>query len=293
MLLLEIKLSWFHVIVGNQTCKVNTTMEQYTAKQWAEIEGGHTMSQYEEKKLKLDFIGKDLNESKMFRSKNKIEGTSNRDMADFVFMNMLTLYILSVEYEYAAAAKGYATKTMMYGGFTNFKSSATDLYQGLTSVKTGASTAREKDKLQQQKLKLSDQKIKQFLNYIRRGQKVVSPQAFFLSLERDLDIQNSNYRSVRRLAQDWTRLNQMQKQLAMTRLMQYFRTNALRSELYPLVKDMSRSQKLEIKNAHNAEKPKWKSSDAVAATAAMAAAGAAGFYAGRGIGRLATGYKGD
>lgn len=267
--------------------------KQYTAKQWAEIEGGHTMTQYEEKKLNLDFIGTELNESKMFRSKNKIEGTPNRDMSDFAFMNMLALYILSAEYDYAAAAKGYANKTMMYGGFNNFRSGATDLYQALTSIKTGTSTAREKDKLQQQKLKLPEGKIKQFLNYIRRGQKVIAPQAFFLNLERDLDIQNSNYRSVRRLAQDWTRLNQMQKQLAMTRMMQYFRTNALRSELYPLIRDLSRSQKLEIRNAHNAEKPRWKGSDALAATAAMAAAGTAGFYAGRGIGRLATGYKGD
>jgi len=43
-------------------------MEQYTAKQWAEIEGGHTMSE-NKKGLSLSFIGKEVTESRMFRSK--------------------------------------------------------------------------------------------------------------------------------------------------------------------------------------------------------------------------------
>ena len=267
-------------------------MEKYTAKQYAEMAGGHTMSE-EKKGLSLSFIGSEINESRMFRSKSRVEGTANRDMADLAFMNLLTLYILYNEYDFATYAQNYANKTMMFNNFNTFRPGGTDLYVALHSIAKGVSTARDKDKLQQSRLNLREPKIKQFLNFIRRGQKIVSPQSFFMQLERDLDIQNSNYRSIRRLAQDWPKLNNFQKQLATTRLLQYYRTNALRSELYPLIRDMARTQNLEIRNAHNAETPKARGSDTLANMAKMAAGFAGGYYLGKRIGRFAIGGDGS
>ncbi len=260
-------------------------MEQYTAKQWAEIEGGHTMSQYEDKKLKLDFIGKEVTESRMFRTKGKVEGTSNRAMADLAFMNMLALYILYHEYDFAPVAKSYAKKTIQTGNFNNFRTNGTDLYMTLNSLKNGTSTAREKDQMQQAKINLPEMKIKNFLNQMKMGRPITGPQSFFMQLERGLDIQNSNYRSIRRLTQDWPRLNGMQKQLVITRMLQYFRTNALRSELYSFIRDMARSQGLEAKNAHNAESPKMRGSDTMARIGAATAGAVGGFAVGRAIGR--------
>ena len=98
--------------------------KQYTAKQWSEIEGGHTMS--EEPKSQYGFIG-DIMESKMFRSKSRVEGSNARDMADFAMMNVLALYILSNEYDYAVAAQDYAKRTIMYGNFNSFRTGGTDL----------------------------------------------------------------------------------------------------------------------------------------------------------------------
>ena len=259
--------------------------KQYTLRQWSEIQGGHEMSENPKNGLNLDFIGKEINESRMFRSKNRIEGTSNRDMADLTFMNMLALYILYNEYDFAPTAKGYAKKTMMTGNFNNFRIGGTDLYMTLNSLKNGTSTAREKDEIQQSRINLPEVKIKNFLNQMRMGRPITGVQSFFLNLERGLDIQNSNYRSIRRLAQDWPRLNGMQKQLVITRMLQFYRTKALRSELYSFIRDMARSQGLETKNAHNAETPKMRGSDTLARIATMAAGGIGGFYAGRAIGR--------
>jgi len=287
MWLLETKSNWYHDIAGHQT-KVNTSMEKYTAKQYAEMTGGHTVSE-EKKSLNLGFIGSELTESRMFRSKGRVEGTSNRDMADLAFMNLIALYILYNEYDFAPAAKGYAKKTMQSGNFNNFRIGGTDLYMALNSLASGTSTARDKDQMQQARINLPEVKIKNFLNQMRNGRPITGPQVFFMNLERGLDIQNSNYRSVRRLAQDWPRLNTMQKQLVITRMLQYFRTNALRSELYSFIRDIARSQGLEVRNAHNAEKPKMRGSDTLARAAAMAAAGAGGFVAGRALGKWAVG----
>tara|TARA_B100000035_G_scaffold245558_1_gene214179 strand:+ start:1335 stop:2177 length:843 start_codon:yes stop_codon:yes gene_type:complete len=266
-------------------------MEQkYTAKQWSEMQGGHTMS--EAPKKQYTFIG-DLMESRMFRSKSKVEDTNAREMADFAMMNLLALYILSNEYDFAVAAQDYAKRTMMYGNFNSYRAGGTDLNIALTAVRNGMSGDGAKDDLQNNKLRFNDVKIKAFLNTIKAGRPPVSVPSFFLRMEKDLDIQNSNYRSIRRLAQDWPRLNKMQKQLVITRMMQFFRAKALRSELYSYIRDMSRSQGLEARNAHNAEgSPKMRGADTLAKLAVAGGAIAGGYALGKSIGSGATGLKG-
>ena len=241
-------------------------------------EQGNDMT--EEKQSQYSFISS-LNESRMFRSRNRVEGTNARDMADLAFMNMITMYILYNEYDFAVAAKSYAQRTMKYGGQFKYMQGGTDLHVALAALKNGMTDAGEKNELQLSRFNLPEQQIKQFLNFMRQGRKILAPETFFLKLERGLDIQNSNYRSVRRLAQNWPRLNSMQKQLVMTRLLQFYRTKALRSEMYSYVRDISRSQGLAIRNAHNAEVPKARGTDTLAALATAGATLAGSYYLGK------------
>tara|TARA_B100000965_G_scaffold97260_2_gene79506 strand:- start:2966 stop:3820 length:855 start_codon:yes stop_codon:yes gene_type:complete len=255
--------------------------KQYTLQQWSAIQGGHEMP--ETSKSQYSFIG-DILESKMFRSKSRVEGSNARDMADFAMMNMLALYILSNEYDFAPVAQDYAKRTIMYGNFNSFRAGGTDLNIALTAVRNGMADSGDKNKLQSDKLEFNDVKIKAFLNTMKAGRPPASIQSFFMRLEKDLDIQNSNYRSIRRLVQDWPRLNKMQKQLVITRMLQFFRTKALRSELYSYIRDMSRSQGLEAKNAHNAEQPRMRGSDTLAKIAMATGAIAGGYALGKSIG---------
>ena len=260
---------------------INNIMEnKYTLQQWSAIEGGHEMPQ--EPKSQYSFIS-DLNESKMFRTKQRVEGTNARDMADFAFMNMLALYIMSNEYDMAPAAAAYATRTMQTGNFNNYRQSGNDLHVALSSIKNNMPSAGDKNEMQLGRINLNDVKIKAYLNTIKAGKPVIGAGAFFMRLERDLDIKNSNYRSIRRLVQDWPRLNKMQKQLVITRMSQFYRTKALRSELYSYIRDLGRSQGLMVKGAHNAERPRMRGSDTLAKIATGAAAIAGGFYLGKQI----------
>jgi len=62
-------------------------MEQFTAKQWAEIEGGHTMS--ESKEPQFGFLN-DINEaSKMYRTRQQLDTVDIRDTLNFAFVNLL------------------------------------------------------------------------------------------------------------------------------------------------------------------------------------------------------------
>ncbi len=242
-----------------------------------------------EQKTQYEFIG-DLLESKMFRSKARVKGTEARDMADFAMMNMIALYILSNENDFAVAAQDYAKRTIMYGNFNQFRAGGTDLNIALTAVKNSMSDSTDKDKLQNNRLKFNDVRIKAFLQTMKAGRPLQSVPTFFMRLEKDLDIQNSNYRSIRRLAQDWPRLTNMQKQLVITRMMQYFRAKALRSELYSYLRDLSRSQGLEAKNAHNAEgSPKMRGADTLAKLAIAGGTIAGGYALGKTIGRIGAG----
>ena len=245
--------------------------KQYTAKQWSEIQGGHTMS--ETPKKQYSFIG-DLNESKMFKTRQRVEGTNARDMADFAFMNMLALYIMSNEYDMAPAAADYAGRVMMTGNFNTYRQSGNDLHVALSSLKNNMPNAGDKNEMQLGRIKLNDMKIKAYLRTIQSGRPVTGASSFFLRLEKDLD---------------WPKLNKMQKQLVITRMSQFYRTKALRSELYSYIRDLGRSQGLMVKNAANGERPRMRGSDTLAKLAIAGASVVGGYMVGKSIGKNSMG----
>ncbi len=98
----------------------------------------------------------------------------------------------------------------------NYQQGGTDLHVALASLKNGMSNVGAKNKMQNSKVNLPEMQIRQFLNNMKQGRAISGPETFFMRLERGLDIQNSNYRSIRRLAQNWPRLNNMQKSLVIT-----------------------------------------------------------------------------
>jgi hypothetical protein len=259
-------------------------MEKYTAKQWAEIEGGHTMS--DSKPSQFGFVGS-LNESKMFRTRQQLEATDIRKNLDFAFLNLLTLHAMYNDYTTAPIAQQYAKRTLTAGGghFKAYKTNGTDLYHSLHAITNGIGTSDTKGAIQGNKVNVPEMKIRQYLQQMANGRNIISPQTFFMQLERGLDIQNSNYRSIRRIVSNWPNSDTAQRGLASTRLLQYFRTNAIKSELFPSFQKMTRANGLEIRNVRNAEKGPGKIKQAAFKAAAGATAFAGGFAAGRAFGR--------
>lgn len=251
-------------------------MEKYTAKQYAEMSGGHTVEPHTEPKF--GFV-KDLNESKMYRTRQMAASASMRDVLDFAFLNIVTLYILYNDYNTAPFAKRYAAETYKYRNFNTYRQSATDLYVALHQIKSGGADD-SKAAIQRSKVNLPEDKLRQFFTSIGSGNQVPSIDAMLLKLERSLDIQNSNYRSIRRIAAGWNSATTSQKRLAVTRLLQYYRANALRSELYSVLKKYSASNNMELQGVADAEKKKGLST-----AAKIAIGGAAGYAIGRALGK--------
>jgi hypothetical protein len=197
----------------------------------------------DEIKKQYSFIQDEISEARLYRQRNVTSKMTMDDAANFAFLNTLLLYILYSEYATAPSAMSYADRTIRYQNFNRYKAAGTDLYFAYYTLLGNdgkeASMYGGTDK---------------FFNDMAEGR--LDPrfvQRFFLRLERGLGISTQNYRSIRRLAMDWTHLNDMEKKLCITRMVQYFRAGYRRAELYPQL-EMLASGGYQLQGAKNAEK---------------------------------------
>lgn len=207
----------------------------------------------------FSFIRDNCNESKMFRNANLSQLTL-RDTVDSVFLNMLTLYMLSKEFETRPFAQNYATKTMTFGNFAIPRVGGTDLYQGLHIILNPDSKTAHGLKADQQntalaaQLRINAKFVKDFLRGVASGTLDNTTAIRLLyRLEGQLGIDVSNYKSLRRLIADWDNLSTHQRQMCVTRLLQYYRLRGRRSELLPVLETLAKNKGLELTGVGNAE----------------------------------------
>jgi hypothetical protein len=207
----------------------------------------------------FSFIKENCNESKMFRN-SYLEQLTLRDAVDSVFLNMLTLLILHNEFETAPFAKDYAHRTAMYGNFNDPRVSGTDLYQGIHIILNPTSPAGELLRAPEQNSVLAKElhaTSKMFLDFLRGlssgSLNRTTAIRIMYRLEGQLDIDVSNYKSLRRLITDWENITTYQRQLCVTRMLQYYRVRGRRSELFPVLQTVVQNKGWELTAAGNAE----------------------------------------
>lgn len=192
--------------------------------------------------MDLSFV-KDLNESSQYRTRFSLANVTPRVIADHAFIDMITLWILYNEYDYAPTAVEYARKTMMFGNFDVYRQSSTDLYMTLhilLSKNLSLVKHDESAKLFFQRINLSSIPVNVFLRKITNNSLVsLSARQVLQKIERELKIEDSNYRSIRRLAQNWGFLTNNQKSLVITKILQFYNTNANRSELMAVLSNFA------------------------------------------------------
>jgi hypothetical protein len=192
--------------------------------------------------MDLSFV-KDLNESSQYRTRFSLANVTPRVIADHAFIDMITLWILYNEYDYAPTSVEYARKTLMFGNFDMYRQSSTDLYMTLhILISKNLSLVKhdESAKLFLQRIHLNPTIINVFLKKITNNSLVsLSARQVLQKLERELKIEDSNYRSIRRLAQNWGFLTNIQKSLVITKILQFYNAHASRSELMSVLSDLA------------------------------------------------------
>jgi hypothetical protein len=232
--------------------------------------------------MKLELISS-LNESTQYRSKHAIKQTDARSVCDFAFMDMIAIWILFNEYDFAPTAMSYAERTVTFNRFDNYRQMGTDLYLNMHVItqKRADMLGSPNDSVLLDRISVD---VPNVVRYLRKAAGNNLTQSFarqtLQRLEGALYVNNSNYRSIRRLAQNWPSLTTGQKRAVLTRMLMFYQMNARRSEIYASLKALAKSQGLEDKSAKNPERPSFAKK-----AAAGAAAGAAGFAAGYQLGK--------
>lgn len=218
-------------------------MTEYTNYEKALMEGGHTVPN--RTKQQYGFINS-LGEARMFKTRQQIKSEGAKGLTDHLFVSLMSLYMMSNNYEYAPVAKGYANQTIRKGNFNTPSPSGSDVYQTMhTLLKPDGLIGSEKDKLLMNKVKIDQTRIKRFLRQIEQGNVPAGQaQQFFYKLEKDLAIQDPKLRATRRLVQNWNDCSTQQQQLAATQIDRYFRQNGMRSDIRPLFGQYAKSNNL-------------------------------------------------
>lgn len=204
---------------------------------------------------------KDLTESRIIRSKHNLRKYNLRDIADLTFVYFLTLQVLRSEFEFAPKAKEYARKTLQgSSSFDNWRPGGTDLYflvyishmlenaEGWDQMKN-----KNANEILARRIDLKIGPIKLWLRNIDKQPDRSKDHRFLYGLEQQLVIRESNFKSVRRLVEEWEGITDHQRRLSVTRLLQALRHHAPNSELLPYLERLSRKRRFEIKGVCNPE----------------------------------------
>jgi len=199
-----------------------------------------------------------IDESSVIRTIDQLGKYTARDIADFAFLHFLILHLLQNDFESALVVKGHATRTLQMGGhFKRFTLIGTDLYMYLHVLLGGTRDRLKKNPANElfwRQLVLSEREIKDSLQNMSNGRRLDSTQFRFLQkLEKDLRVDNSNYRSCRRLISDWNDITTNDQRLVVTRLLMALRSRCPQSDLLVPLQDYARRKHMELKSAKNPE----------------------------------------
>jgi len=200
-----------------------------------------------------------LVESRQYRS--NMTSLNLRNVSDFAFLDLMSLYILQNEYETSNISKNYADKTIGFRNFLRPRLSGTDLYTSLNILANPDSIFSKKihqnpeaDALLRTKLKVHTPTVKRYLDLLADGKLTTADASpLLLRLEKQLNITDSKLKSIRRLAQDWPAINDMQKELVVARMLQYYHKFARRSEMAVFLEDLGKSKGYKLNAPIDAE----------------------------------------
>ncbi len=224
---------------------------------------------------KIQFVNT-LSESRLFRTKQIAAKVNIDDASDLAFCHFLVLNVMNKDYDFAPLAGNYADKTMQFRNFDYFRTNGTDLYMALNRLMgKDVDNSDDKDEIASKRIAINKADVLRYLLHIG-GNKSDSgfEQRYLLRFQRDLNVQDGMLKSIRRLVGDWDNLNQNQKALVVTRLVQWFRAKARRSELLPALERLQKRGNYSVNDSKDKKKKMWDNPIAQAAGVIGAIGGA-------------------
>lgn len=227
--------------------------------------------------MELELINQEISEARLYRTTNSFKNLTGRDIANLLYLQTLSLYMLLQDDSSEEYAVGYAKQSSQYGYYGLMRTHATDIYMLAYAVKNPENRyIKFKDNNQSKKFlnscRFNERQFHYFLSRMgRRADKRNEALSFFMRLENQLKISDTRYKSYRRLVLSWGKLRYNSKQLAVTKLTQEIRRLGRGSELISPMTGMIKDRGLRV--ASDYKEPRTSLTRRVAGAAAGAVAG--------------------
>lgn len=182
----------------------------------------------------------ELSESRLYPSASKLDREDFHGLTEAAHLIFITLRILLAEGSTQDWAEAYVKKTLR-GDFHHWRADATDLYVTLYALSTGNYYEGSYHTFT----------LSPFTRWLREVKSYSSAdegitRTLFARLDSLLSIRDSSQKAVRRLVMDWPDLNNHERRLAVTRLLQMLRARAPKAELLQKLESIARTKGYEL-----------------------------------------------
>jgi len=234
--------------------------------------------------MDLLLITKEISEAKMYRTSRQFGVFDGRDIADLLYLQTLSVYMLSRDNQAETQARDYAKQTAQYGTYALFRSFATDLYMlCYQALHPDNDYVQLSDTVASKKfLNNLNFNARQHLTFMRRiasadaDSNIAGP--YFYRLESQLRISDTRYKQWRRTITNWSTAREHDKDRVKNLIVREMRRlgkgGARASELVALTQNtMSTSQRKSSQKKSPIDTEKPSTAKRIAGTAAGALAG--------------------
>lgn len=227
--------------------------------------------------MELEFIDKEICESRLYRTTAQMSNLNGRETADLAYLNTIALYLMLQDDAQHGYASEYAFQTAKYGDYNVFRTNATDLYVLCYILKNPDNNyVRLNDHSASvnflKSLSFDSLRHLKFMRTMSQSaDKTNEAVSFFFRLESQLKINNDRYKQYRRYITTWGNLKYSSKQLVISKLVQEMRNLSRGGELMLPLTSMLKYKSYHVEPAY--DKPRTSFAKKVAGAAIGAVAG--------------------
>jgi len=183
----------------------------------------------------MEFL-QDLQEARMTRNSNNQKSLTYTDCCERLFLSVLILEALNNFSGFKSNVKSYASRTVRYPNYNQFRMSATDLYNFIYFVDGDEDALNKlKDpgaaKLARQKVSLPTMQLNGYLHNLAVGSNSGNNSEVIIKVEQACKINNAEYKQVRRAVLNLNKLSNEDKSTYLTKLLFAARAKLRSSDL--------------------------------------------------------------
>jgi|TARA_R110000851_G_scaffold327296_1_gene496636 hypothetical protein len=230
--------------------------EKYSASEWATMEGGHSLDTPKED-APFSFI-KDIHEARMLRDDKNARVLTYTDCCERLYLSLLCLEMMRHYPKYNTFVKTYAKTTTNKNNYNIFRMFSTDVHNFIYFV-VGDDDAMDKlkdpgaAKLIRTKTQLSTMALNRYLSQLAHNTEPTGVSQLFIKVERELNIKNSEYKSIRRLVTNIQGVSNIERGTFTTRLLYAVRAKLRASDLISDFEKFVKDKGLETKDVKDNE----------------------------------------